>query len=171
MRASIVKRSPPYTTAQIAFLKFAWESFTNEEIFRKLAPHSHASIAKTASQLGLKRKRTYITKKAGIKAIRDLREIHQSKAISLKALARITGYHHGMLVRYESGNTIPSLLKLIDWCDALGCELQVVQKHEPQFDEPRPDYDREIHRTCRTNFMTTSRFLRRCPKCRDLDDA
>ena len=163
----------PFTDEEIAYLRNSWGKLPNAEVYRQLRLHSRGSIERKASYLGLKRKTRRTTKLSRIKVIQELWRIREERSISRKVLARIAGYHTGMIQRYEKGDAVPSLLKLIDWCDALGCELTVVQKREPVFDDARPDYEEEIHRiclTCRTNFMTTSRFIRRCEKCRHLED-
>ena len=60
--------------------------------------------------------------------ISRLAEIRVAKSLPRIDLAEAAGYHVMILGRYERGETIPSVQRLVDWCDALGCEIIIREK-------------------------------------------
>lgn len=103
---------------------------TWERLLEMLPRRTRDSIQAHATQkMNLHRRRT--TKVADLKIIRRLWDLREREGIDRRQLGKRMGYHHGMLARWESGQTMPKVRHLIDWCEALGAELTVTYRGTP----------------------------------------
>lgn len=136
----------PYTSEETLYLRQNWGRVPRREIYGRLAPHTKQSIDRKAAFLGLAGGRR-TDKVSSIKIIQDPWDIRERHGIHRHVLARTSGYHPGMIQRYEKGEATPSLAILLDWCEALGCELVLVEKSAAK-EDPRPDHTLPIHRIC-----------------------
>lgn len=66
------------------------------------------------------------TLKSCHRTIGILKKRRQELGISREAIAKALGYDPYTVGRWERGEIAPSILKFIDWCDALHVSLTVV---------------------------------------------
>lgn len=111
-----------------------------KEILRRLYPnsswdvlkvslpgHTPTAIGHMASELGIKRALSGSSKYL---VIRSLRAQRRAQGLSQEKLAKRIGIDRNHLSKWESGNMLPRLRGLFDWCDALGVKLTIVDKAE-----------------------------------------
>jgi DNA-binding transcriptional regulator YiaG len=91
------------------------------EIEAAIPRHPISSIAQMARTMGLRRRRT--TKRPTVPIFALLWERREALKITRYDLAAHMGYHYAMLGRWERGDAMPSLQKLIDWAETLGLAL------------------------------------------------
>lgn len=121
-----------WTTTQRERLRAMWRAAPMDEILDWLKPHTPGAIAKKAAELGLRRLRGHYgldnRVRSKIPFIGALFDERVRQGLTRRQLCEKMGYHPVMLARWERGEQRPSLLKLVDWCDALGVELIVRRK-------------------------------------------
>lgn len=101
-----------------------------KQLQEMLPLRSEAAIYVQASKaLGLHRRRT--TKCSDLKIIKRLWDLREREGIERRQLAERMGYSHLSLERWETGQAMPTVRRLIDWCEALGAELTVAYKGTP----------------------------------------
>lgn len=100
-----------------------------DELCRMLPKRSRDTIYVRARKLGLHRRRS--TKSSANPIIKRLWELREKEGITRAQLAKKVGYHEGMIARWESGKTMPTLLRVMDWCEALVAELKVIYRGTP----------------------------------------
>jgi ribosome-binding protein aMBF1 (putative translation factor) len=88
--------------------------------------HSQGSIQKMAFEMSLRRRR--VPRTSCWPFIESLWQIRERSGITRRSLANKMGYCATMMGRWERGDAVPSLRRLVDWCDALNVKLEVMEK-------------------------------------------
>ena len=114
---------------ELEYLCAMWGKERKDRIYNALHRHTPMSISRKARDFALRTRRT--SKCSHIAIINKLWEAREKQNLTRSSLGELMGYHPMIIGRYERGETRPSLLKLLDWCEVLGFELTIKRK-EPQ---------------------------------------
>lgn len=112
-----------WTGAELDLLRRLWPTTPWDKIELMFARHTHESIMRKARDIGVRRRRT--TRKARYPIFRELRDARERLNLTRPQLSEIVGYHWTMIGRWENGEAVPSVRRLVDWAQALGFELSL----------------------------------------------
>lgn len=161
-----------WSTEEMDRLLALYPSASPEELVAAFPGKKLGAIKRHACAIGIRRKHLRpVVEANGRHAIfKKLEEIRITKGMTRVELADIVGYHHSNLARWERGDDEPRWTSLLDWLDALNCDIYVTErKGVPVAEAPNPRRDCV---KCLRPFKAEGRFNRICQKCsRAMGDA
>jgi transcriptional regulator with XRE-family HTH domain len=112
-------------------LQHFWPSYPKDRVLAALPGRTWATIAKRASDQGLRRSRTASFGSAKRRRIdpifKSLRLIREMRGILQSELAERIGVTKGSFLNLENGHARPTWLRMRDWLTALQCDIKILQ--------------------------------------------
>lgn len=131
-----INKREKWTVEEIAILRRAYPSESDDELCRSLPRHSLIAIQRQASSLRILRPR-HEARSHGRRVhpiIQRLYRLRLAKHMRRPELAKKLGYAHGQLLGWELGKTNPEFRIVAEWAQALG--LQIILQDAPPKELP-----------------------------------
>lgn len=114
-------RGNSWTGVELDLLRKLWPTTPWNKLEAMFPRHPRGSITRMASAIKVKRRRT--RRGPRFKIFRELRTAREAQNLTRPQLSEMVGYHWTLIGRWENGEAVPSLRRLLDWAEALGFEL------------------------------------------------